>query len=45
MLRRSLGQFYLRWHVGLSGSVMDERFEIRGFEWFNVFLRLVNELV
>jgi len=38
ILRRSLTQFRLRRRGGLSGSVREERFEIRGFEWLNVFL-------
>jgi len=38
MLRRSLGQFRLRWWGGLSGRVKEERFDIRGFEWLKVFL-------
>ncbi|XP_015369498.1 PREDICTED: uncharacterized protein LOC107165660 [Diuraphis noxia] len=37
MLKKSLGQFYLRRHDGLSRRIRFERFEIGELEWLIVF--------
>lgn len=37
MLGRSLGQFHLRQRGELSGTVREERFKIKRFEWLKLF--------